>query len=208
MNPVRFEPSDDDPGRIGSVVCERTDLVGGPFHQKPVGTGVTETIPADLVLVSIGYRGMPLGGMEGEPGLFDDRRGVVNHVNGKVAGDNNLFVTGWIKRGPSGIIGTNISDARETVASVMEYIESGGADARRRRRPTEDDARQRGAPSARGGRAALAEILRGRSYVSWPQYRKIDAAETDRGRLRNDSQPREKFLTVDEMMEAAGGGGG
>jgi hypothetical protein len=42
--------------------------------------------------------------------------------------------------------------------------------------------------------------------VSWPQYKKIDAAETDRARLRNVAQPREKFLTVDEMMEAAAGG--
>ena len=203
MNPVRFEPSEIDRGRIGSVVCERTNLVGEPFHQKPVGTNVMESLPADLVLVSIGYRGMPLEGMEEEePGLFDDKRGIVNNVNGKVAGDNNLFVTGWIKRGPAGIIGTNISDARETVASVMEYIESGGVDVRRRRPPK--DAQQQRASSA--GRAGLAKILRGRSHVSWPQYKKIDAAETDRARLRNDAQPREKFLTVDKMMEAAAGG--
>ena len=203
MNPIRFEPSEIDRGRIGSVVCERTNLVGEPFHQRPVGTNVTESMPADLVLVSIGYRGMPLGGMEEEPGLFDDRRGIVNNVNGKVAGDNNLFVTGWIKRGPAGIIGTNISDARETVASVMEYIESGGVDVRRR--PPEDAQQQQHQRASSAGRAGLAEILRGRPHVSWPQYKKIDAAETDRGRLRNDAQPREKLLTVDEMMEAAAG---
>ncbi len=66
------------------------------------------------------------------------------------------------------------------------------------------DAQQQRASSA--GRAGLAKILRGRSHVSWSQYKKIDAAETDRSRLRNDAQPREKFLTVDEMMEAAAGG--
>jgi adrenodoxin-NADP+ reductase len=196
MNPIRLESSDSDGGRIGRVVCERTSLVGDPFDQKIIGTSATESMPADLVLISIGYMGMPLEGMEDDR-LFDDTRGVVANVNGKVVGENNLFVTGWIKRGPTGIIGTNISDAKETVASVMEYIESGGVVGSR------DDKRlQRGASSA--GRAGLVEILHGRTaYISWSQYLKINAAETDRGGLRNDAQPREKLLTVDGMLAAA-----
>ena len=193
MNPIRLESRDGDCGRIGRVVCERTSLVGDPFEQRIIGMGATESMHADLVLISIGYMGMPLEGME-DDGLFDDAKGVVANVNGKVVGENNLFVTGWIKRGPTGIIGTNISDAKETVASVMEYIESGGIV-----RPRDD------AESRSAGRAGLVEILRGRntSYVSWSQYLKINAAETDRGGLRNDAQPREKLLTVDGMLAAA-----
>ena len=188
MNPIRFEPNDHDGDRVGRVIFERTNLVGDPFDQKSMGTNVTETMPADLVIVSIGYRGMPLEGME--DGAFDDQRGVIANVNGKVAGENNLFVTGWIKRGPSGIIGTNISDAKETVASVMEYIDSEDVV-----RPSNS---RRGGSS---GRVGLVEILQ-RPYVSWPRYLKIDAVETDRIRLRNDAQPREKLLTVDEMLKA------
>ncbi|KAL3815996.1 hypothetical protein ACHAXA_010656 [Cyclostephanos tholiformis] len=196
MKPIRLESSDSDGGRIGRVVFERASLVGDPFDQKIVGTSVTESMPADLVLVSIGYRGMPLEGMD-DDGLFDDTRGVVANVNGKVVGENNLFVTGWIKRGPTGIIGTNISDAKETVASVMEYIESGGVVG-----PRDDERRQREASSV--GRVGLVQILHGRTtYISWSQYLTIDATETDHDRLRNNAQPREKLLTVDDMLAMA-----
>ena len=69
---------------------------------------------------------MQLEGMSDS--LFGHQRGVVANEHGKVQGDNNLFVTGWIKRGPSGIIGTNIMDAKDTVASVMRLIDSEGVD--------------------------------------------------------------------------------
>ena len=190
MNPVRLVSSDTNPERVGKVVCERTNLEGEPFHQKSVGTNETEMLSADLVLVSIGYRGMPLEGME-ELQLFDNQSGTVANEHGKVAGDNNLFVTGWIKRGPSGIIGTNISDAKDTVASVMKFIES-----------KQDDSPQQ----SKEGRVGMREFLQsqeGIQAISWNQFLKIDAAETDSNRLRNDEQPREKILSIDEMINAA-----
>lgn len=91
LNPVRLEADERNGERIGAVVCERTTLEGAPFRQQPVGTNDTETLPADLVLVSIGYRGMTLEGMDEE--LFDSQRGVVANDHGKVVGENNLFVT-------------------------------------------------------------------------------------------------------------------
>lgn len=192
MNPIRLEPSDYNGKRVGRVVCERTNLVGDPFDQKSVGTGITELMSADLVLVSIGYRGMPLTGSE-DLGLFDDRHSVVSNEHGKVVGNNNLFVTGWIKRGPTGIIGTNISDAKETVASVMEFVFSGDVVRTRNSQET----------SVSRGRTGLARILQHSHVVSWPQFLKIDAAEVDRRRLRNDAQPREKLLTIDGMLKVA-----
>ena len=188
MNPVRLVPSDTNPERVGKVFCERTKLEGEPFHQKSVGTNETEILSADLVLVSIGYRGMPLEGMELQ--LFDNQRGTVANEHGKVAGDNNLFVSGWIKRGPSGIIGTNISDAKDTVASVMKFIES-----------KQDDSLQQ----SKEGRAGMRELLQsqeGTDAISWDQFLKIDAAEKS-DRLRNDAQPREKILSIDEMINIA-----
>ena len=190
MNPVRLEPSGTNPERVGKVFCERTKLEGEPFHQKSVGTNETEILSADLVLVSIGYRGMPLEGME-ELQLFDNQRGTVANEHGKVAGDNNLFVSGWIKRGPSGIIGTNISDAKDTVASVMKFIES-----------KQDDSSKH----SKEGRAGMREFLQsqeGTDAISWDQFLKIDAAETDSNRLRHDAQPREKILSIDEMINIA-----
>ncbi len=189
MNPVRLEPNNANSERVGSVVCERTKLEGSPSKQKPIGTNEYETLPADLVLVSIGYKGMPLEGMK-QLDLFDNKKGVVANEHGKVAGDNNLFVAGWIKRGPTGIVGTNIMDAKDTVNSVMKYIDSG------RFQTQQQDT---------GGRSGLRKLLQSQNIkaISWPQAEKIESAETDPSRLRNEAQPREKFLSVDEMLKAA-----
>lgn len=187
LNPIHLEPSEVDSNHVGSVVCERTQLVGDPFEQKSVGTEITETLSADLVLVSIGYRGLPLPGLD-DLGHFDDRKGIVSNEHGKVAGDNNLFVTGWIKRGPTGIIGTNISDAKETVASVMKFVDSGFVHKK---------------VTTVMGRAGLAELLHSSQIetVCWSRFCKIDAFE--RSRCRNSNQPREKFVTIEDMLKAA-----
>ena len=110
-------------GRVAGVRLERTALAPGAVpggEQRALGTGEYETIPADIVLKSIGYRSVPL---EGAP--FDARRGVVPNVLGQVveSGDGDgggapvavagLFACGWVKRGPSGIIGTNLVDAEQ-----------------------------------------------------------------------------------------------
>jgi len=197
MNPIRMEPDDtkNNGDRIGCVVFERTRLEGEPHQQKPVGTSETETMPADLVLVSIGYRGMPLAGME-ELQLFDNQKGVVANDHGKVVGENNLFVAGWIKRGPTGIIGTNIADAKDTVGSVMRFIDSDSGQLLETQ-PADDSKMTK-------GRVGLAEYLQREDIeaIDWHQFLKIEAAESDRSRLRSDVQPREKILSVKEMLDA------
>eukprot|EP00571_Detonula_confervacea_P012011 CAMPEP_0172305996 /NCGR_PEP_ID=MMETSP1058-20130122/7175_1 /TAXON_ID=83371 /ORGANISM="Detonula confervacea, Strain CCMP 353" /LENGTH=582 /DNA_ID=CAMNT_0013017765 /DNA_START=237 /DNA_END=1985 /DNA_ORIENTATION=+ len=194
MSPIRLEPSDSNSERVGQVVCERTKLEGEPFHQKPLRTNETETMPADLVLVSIGYRGMPLEGMDD---LFDKQKGIVANDHGKVAGENNMFVAGWIKRGPTGIVGTNIMCAKETASSVMKFIDS---ESIQPLNTPQDDSK------FSKGRVGLTDFLQreeGVEAINWPQFMKIEAAETDRSRLRTDAQPREKLLSVDEMLNVA-----
>ena len=187
MSPASIEPKASDLGRVGGVVCERTRLEGGPFKQNSVPTGEIETLPADLVLTSIGYKGMPLEGMKGQD-QFDLQRCVVNNQHGKVAGDNNLFASGWIKRGPSGIIGTNIMDAKDTVKSIMMFIKENG--------------RARG---KKDGRRELEKYLESNDTVPirWENFQAIEVAETDPARLRNDAQPREKILQITEMESIA-----
>ncbi|KAL7551925.1 hypothetical protein ACHAWF_015179 [Thalassiosira exigua] len=207
LNPVRFEPSDADSERVGRVVCERTRLEGEPFRQRAAGTGSTESFPADLVLVSVGYKGAPLAGSaDGLCDWFDDDRGVAIHDRGTVTGEDGLFVAGWIKRGPRGIVGTNIADAKETVSSVMEYL-----DERERGRSSSEGTG--GTVQVKAGRAGLGEILQRRgaegaseaaAVVEWSQFEKIEAAERERGRRRSDAQPREKILSREEMLEVAG----
>ncbi|MDX3854734.1 FAD-dependent oxidoreductase [Streptomyces sp. AK02-01A] len=102
-------------GRAAGVRFERTapDGAGGVR-----GTGTYEEIEAQLVLRAVGYRGVPLAGLP-----FDESTGTVPHAAGRVRRDGapslGEYVAGWIKRGPTGVIGTNRSDAKETVASLL-----------------------------------------------------------------------------------------
>ncbi|MET8244189.1 FAD-dependent oxidoreductase [Streptomyces sp. NPDC005202] len=103
-------------GRVGAVRFERTvpDGQGGV-----TGTGRYEDIEAQLVLRSVGYRGVPLEGLPFDAGL-----GTVPHREGRVLRDGAIapgeYVAGWIKRGPTGVIGTNRPCAKQTVTSLLE----------------------------------------------------------------------------------------
>ena len=107
--------------RVETVVVERTTVDdSGSAH----GTGETYEIAADLVVRSVGYRGVAL---DGAP--FDGRRNVIPNVDGRVVDADGapvpgLYVAGWIKRGPTGIIGTNKKDAGATVAALLEDLAS------------------------------------------------------------------------------------
>jgi len=104
-----------DAGRMGAVRFERTAPDG---HGGVRGTGRLEDIEAQLVLRSVGYRGVPLEGLP-----FDAELGVVPHRAGRVLREGTAvpgeYVAGWIKRGPTGVIGTNRPDAKETVTSLL-----------------------------------------------------------------------------------------
>ncbi|WP_264933835.1 FAD-dependent oxidoreductase [Streptomyces sp. A012304] len=105
-----------DGGRVGAVRFERTAPDG---HGGVTGTGRHEDVAAQLVLRSVGYRGVPLEGLP-----FDAERGTVPHLAGRVLRESEVapgeYVAGWIKRGPTGVIGTNRPCAKETVTSLLE----------------------------------------------------------------------------------------
>ncbi|MEU6309537.1 FAD-dependent oxidoreductase [Streptomyces sp. NPDC047014] len=151
-------------GRVRAVRCERTapDGRGGV-----TGTGRYEDLAAQLVLRSVGYQGVP---PEGLP--FDPVRGTVPHAAGRVlrAGRASAgeYVAGWIKRGPSGVIGTNRPCAKETVSSLLQ---DAGALARRELPGDPLDALR-----AAGLRAA------GLRPVEWPGWLAVEAAEAELGR--------------------------
>ena len=156
--------------RVEAVRVERT--VAGPGGTT-VGTGEFEIIPADLVVRAVGYRGVPVAGLP-----FDDTLGVVANTAGRVhAADGTTgageYVAGWLKRGPTGVIGTNKVDATETVQTMLDDLRSG---------------RLRGAS---GDRPALDDVLaaRGLSAVPFAGWEAIDRAEkalgTSEGRARS-----------------------
>jgi ferredoxin--NADP+ reductase len=107
-------------GRVAAVDFERTELDGSGGVR---GTGETVTLPAQLLLRSVGYRGLALPGVP-----FDQRSGVIPHEQGRVQRDGSVatgeYVVGWIKRGPTGVIGTNKGDAKETVELLLEDLDA------------------------------------------------------------------------------------
>jgi ferredoxin/flavodoxin---NADP+ reductase len=102
-------------GRVEEVVLGRNELVtdeNGRVVAKD--TGAREVLPAQLVVRSIGYRGVPTPGLP-----FDDRTGTIPHTDGRIEGSRNEYVVGWIKRGPTGVIGSNKSDSQHTVDTLV-----------------------------------------------------------------------------------------
>jgi adrenodoxin-NADP+ reductase len=189
MNPVRFEARPHDDKLLGAVVCERTQLQGDAGKQSAHGTGQEEFLLADLCLVSIGYKGIPI---EGTEEYYDDARGILKNTNGVVdnqAGNDlaPLYVSGWLKRGPSGIIGTNIADAKDTVESIVNDLQG--------------DQR---VPKAQT-QSLLKQLLEERNVqvVDWDSYLRINDQETSPKRLRSPNQPREKLTEWQDLLEAA-----
>ena len=89
-------------GRVESIVLGRNELVDDNGRIVAKDTGEREEVPAQLVVRAVGYRGVPTPGLP-----FDDRSGTIPHTNGRIDGSRNEYVVGWIKRGPTGVIGSN-----------------------------------------------------------------------------------------------------
>ncbi len=169
--------------RVAGLTVVANELVedaSGALTARP--TRRTERIDASLVLRSIGYRGRPLAGVP-----FDDRRGVIPNDRGRVvdgAGEPlaGVYVTGWIKRGPNGVIGTNKACAKETVARIVEDFEA------------------RRLPAPAGGRRELGKLLARRQpeRISRRGWDAIDRAERTRGLAAG--RPRVKMTETAEMV--------
>jgi ferredoxin/flavodoxin---NADP+ reductase len=162
--------------RTEAITLERTAIdASGALG----GTGEFETLPAQMVLRSVGYQSVPLPGVP-----FDSRASIVPNAQGRVLGPDGTplpgeYVAGWLKRGPTGVIGTNKSDAAETVRCLLEDMAGG---------PGDDVALPRtGLLKYPDGAAAdtgdwpLATMLAGRGIapVSYAEWLRIEAAEAD-----------------------------
>jgi ferredoxin/flavodoxin---NADP+ reductase len=152
---------------------------------RAVPTGEEEVLECGLVLRSIGYRGEPLAGIP-----FDERRGLVRNLGGRVCDDDGEpcrgeYVVGWIKRGPTGVIGTNKKDAVDTVARVLEDRDAG------RLRET----------AAEDVEAWLADQVP--HAVTWDGWEAIDRHESGAGEPHG--RPRIKLVRVEEMRGVASG---
>jgi ferredoxin/flavodoxin---NADP+ reductase len=169
----------------GIRICRNT-LRDEEGSLRACSTDTTEELECDIVFRSIGYRGV---GVQGVP--FDARTGTVPNEHGRILEADGTplrgeYVVGWIKRGPTGIIGTNKRDAQETVDAVLEDL----------------DADRLNAP-ADPSRDALEELLDERKpdHVTYTGWEAIDRAEKGAGEPQG--RPRVKLTTTEELLEAA-----
>jgi ferredoxin--NADP+ reductase len=170
--------------RVEGVVFERNRLSGPPFEQSARGTGERIELAAGLVFRSIGYKGTAMPGVpfDARQGVFPTREARI--VDGSGTAVPGLYACGWIKRGPTGIIGTNKPCSVATVTALLADL------------PAD-------APPKPGAEAipALAGTD-GRRVVSYDDWIAIDQAEVGRGTPKG--KPREKFTSVEEMLDLLG----
>jgi ferredoxin--NADP+ reductase len=176
-SPVRLEGD----GRLQQLVLESNRLEGEAFRQSARGTGQMEALECGILFRSIGYFGIAIDGVPFDPrrGVFPNRAGRIMEADTAVAG---LYTAGWIKRGPSGIIGTNRADSVATVASLLADL------------PALDN------PDSKAGAEAIMPLLerKGVRVISYRDWQRIDAEEVARGATQD--KPREKITSVEEML--------
>lgn len=164
--------------RVQGIRLERNRL---DENLNAVGTGVFERLEVGMVLRSVGYRGVALPDVP-----FDSRRGVIPNLGGRVTREGNIvqgeYTAGWIKRGPSGVVGTNKADAAETVKLLLEDAPS---------LPLAEDP----APQA------LLQLLetRGVEFISFEGWTILDHHEASLGQAGG--RPRVKVTNVQEMLQ-------
>jgi ferredoxin--NADP+ reductase len=187
VSPVELYGND-----AGAVVGMR--LVRNRLEATPAGTlqarptDQFETLPVGLVFRSVGYRGVALPGVP-----FHESWGVILNENGRVLDPDTRqpvvgeYAAGWIKRGPTGVIGTNKPDAAQTVECMREDLAAG-----RILKPEEPEA------------SAADRLIRGRQprCVSYKDWLKLNQIEVARGRATG--RPRVKFTRVEDMLAALG----
>ena len=161
-NPVEVLGGD----KVEGLRVERTKVEDG----RAIGTGEVFDIECGLVVAAIGYYSIPI---EGVP--FDNDKGIVVHQDGRVG--DGVYAVGWIKRGPTGVIGTNKPDGETAAQQILEDVGNG----------------------SKPGRKALTAMLdeRGVRVVNYDDWQKIDEAEIA---AATGGAPRRKFVTVPEML--------
>jgi NADPH-dependent glutamate synthase beta subunit-like oxidoreductase len=157
--------------KVEGIRLEKTEVRDG----RAVGTGETYDIACGIVIPAIGYQGQPL---EGVP--FDERNGVIQNDDGRVS--EGVYAVGWIRRGPTGVIGTNKHDGDRASQQIQEDCTDGG----------------------KAGRTGLKELLNEKKvrWVDYSDWQKIDEAEKS---AAAEGAPRRKLTRIPEMLAVLDG---
>jgi ferredoxin/flavodoxin---NADP+ reductase len=167
--------------RVESFTMDKVHLVGEAFKQKATPYGEEYTLNAGLIFRSIGYKGLGLPGLP-----FNEDWGIIPNEKGRVVDENKspvsgLYTAGWIKRGPSGVLGTNKPCSKETIECLLKDVASL-------------------TPCPTPSTDAVFELLSSRNirHVSFEEWKVIDEKEVENGQAVG--KPREKFVTRDSIF--------
>jgi len=168
--------------QIEKLILEKNELSGEPFKQSAKGINETIEINTGILFRSIGYHGIP---MEGVPfheswGTIPNEKGRVTENDGSIV--DQLYTGGWIKRGPSGIIGTNRACSVETVTNLLDDIEKLDTETKKH-----------------GAKEIYSKLdSKNVRHVNFAEWSQIDAKEIEHGEPKG--KPREKFTYIEEML--------
>lgn len=171
---------------VTGLKLAQNKLSGQPFNQIANVSEHNENLECGLVFRSVGYKGVSLPGVP-----FDKKKAIIPNINGRVVNEDEqhldgLYVTGWIKRGPSGIIGTNRADSIETVSSLLDDLPA---------LIIKKD-------SLTDVELSLREIKeKGGHIISYADWSKIDKLEVQKGFSKE--KPREKITNISELLQVA-----
>nr|KAF6456028.1 ferredoxin reductase [Rousettus aegyptiacus] len=181
-SPQQVLPSPDGQ-QVAGIRLAITRLEGVGEATWAVPTGDTEDLPCGLVLSSVGYKSRPI-----DPSVpFDPKLGIIPNMEGRVVDVPGLYCSGWVKRGPTGVIATTMTDSFLTSQALLQDLKAGLL------------------PSGpRPGYSAVEALLssRGVRPVSFSDWEKLDAEEVSRG--QGAGKPREKLLDPQEMLRLLG----
>ncbi|MGU3499383.1 FAD-dependent oxidoreductase [Mycobacterium sp. C31M] len=175
-SPIEIRGTD----RVESIVLGRNELVDEGGRVVAKDTGERDELPVQLVVRAVGYRGVAVDGLP-----FDERSGTIPHVDGRIEGREHEYVVGWIKRGPSGVIGSNKKDSADTVQTLLDGL---------------------GEPGFGAEHAADLEqwlLSRQPKLVTDAHWQRIDAHERAVGEAQH--RPRVKVTSVEKLLGIAHG---
>uniref|UniRef100_A0A8C4DTE7 NADPH:adrenodoxin oxidoreductase, mitochondrial n=1 Tax=Dicentrarchus labrax TaxID=13489 RepID=A0A8C4DTE7_DICLA len=175
--------ADPDNKRTAGIRLAVNKLEGSGDGARAVLTGEVEDVSCGLVISSIGYKSLPI-----DPSVpFDSSKAIVPNSMGRVQQAAGLYCSGWLKTGPTGVIATTMNNSFDTARSLVEDMDSGTLDI----------------SAAKPGSQSISGLLekRGVKPVIFSDWEKIDSVEMSRGEAAG--KPREKLLTVEEMLQVA-----
>lgn len=168
--------------QVEKIILAKNNLVGEPGNQISQATEETIEIPCNTIFCSIGYKGIPMPGIP-----FDNEKHVISNNRGRIINENGkpligFYTSGWIKRGPSGVINSNKVDSVETVNCLLEDIPNIP-------------------PGPIRDQNKILDLLKQKNIrvVTFDEWKKLDQEEIRRGKEKG--KPREKFVTVKEMLD-------